>query len=291
MCDWVLIGIRLLVGLELQALLGLDLVLNKVVEMISCTSKSKPLALPWGWTPRSDSGVRVRKHVVRNPTKVRINEKQIEEGQVMLLESTKSHVVSLTGVNEQEDSNIQDVGHDLVNEEGAVDGQENPVDASIVPTVAEKAKGSKKKRKDVEGASVLCLLNLVLRRWLRCRLLLPLCPSRQDVRGGGRTDYATRRNLHTQPPVKRSLAPDPPIMTTAVATTIVVDAYSVLVPRVGDEPVHASIFVDSTSAGMSTLNDPDARHSLVNQLAPPVLFSQLRGMDYDQLFDEFNVGA
>ncbi|GJT20025.1 hypothetical protein Tco_0878731 [Tanacetum coccineum] len=66
MCDSVLIGLRLLVGLDLQALLGLDLVLNKVVEMISCTSESKPLALPWGRTPRLDSGVRVRKHVVRS---------------------------------------------------------------------------------------------------------------------------------------------------------------------------------------------------------------------------------
>ncbi|GJU92405.1 hypothetical protein Tco_1304828 [Tanacetum coccineum] len=65
MCDWILSGIRLLVGLDLQALLGLDLVLNKVVEMISCTNESKPLALSWGRTLRLDSGVRVRKHVVR----------------------------------------------------------------------------------------------------------------------------------------------------------------------------------------------------------------------------------
>ncbi|GJT30331.1 TMV resistance protein N-like protein [Tanacetum coccineum] len=58
MCDWVLIGLRLIVGLDLQALLGLDLALSKVVEAISFTSKSKPLALPWGWTPRLDSRVR-----------------------------------------------------------------------------------------------------------------------------------------------------------------------------------------------------------------------------------------
>ncbi|GKF95253.1 hypothetical protein Tco_0287988 [Tanacetum coccineum] len=32
--------------LDLQALLGLDHVLNKVVDMISCTSESKPLVLP-----------------------------------------------------------------------------------------------------------------------------------------------------------------------------------------------------------------------------------------------------
>ncbi|GJV93799.1 hypothetical protein Tco_1541612 [Tanacetum coccineum] len=33
--------------------------------MIFCTIKSKPLALPWGRTPRLDSGVRVSIHIVR----------------------------------------------------------------------------------------------------------------------------------------------------------------------------------------------------------------------------------
>ncbi|GKB95931.1 hypothetical protein Tco_0982068 [Tanacetum coccineum] len=41
----------------------------------------------------------------------------------------------------------------------------------------------------------------------------------------------------------------------------------------------------------SVLDDLDVCRSLVDQLAPPGLFSQLRGMDYDQLFAEFNVGA
>ncbi|GKC69259.1 hypothetical protein Tco_1115142, partial [Tanacetum coccineum] len=41
----------------------------------------------------------------------------------------------------------------------------------------------------------------------------------------------------------------------------------------------------------SALDDPDVCRSLVDQLAPPMLFSQLRGMDYDQLFSEFNVGV
>ncbi|GJX95798.1 hypothetical protein Tco_0852093 [Tanacetum coccineum] len=58
MCDWLLSGLRLLVGMDRQALLGLDLILNKVVEMISCINKSKLLALSWGKTPRLDSGVR-----------------------------------------------------------------------------------------------------------------------------------------------------------------------------------------------------------------------------------------
>ncbi|GKE01558.1 hypothetical protein Tco_1389541, partial [Tanacetum coccineum] len=66
-----------------------------------------------------------------DPTKVRIGEKQIKEGQSPLLESTRGHV---------------DAGHD-VNEEGAADSQENPIEVGIVRiedevplTVAEKAR-------------------------------------------------------------------------------------------------------------------------------------------------------
>ncbi|GJU52087.1 hypothetical protein Tco_1221642 [Tanacetum coccineum] len=39
------------------------------------------------------------------------------------------------------------------------------------------------------------------------------------------------------------------------------------------------------------LDYPKVCGSMIDQLAPPGFFSQLRGMDYDQLFAEFNVGA
>nr|GFD31280.1 transposase (putative), gypsy type [Tanacetum cinerariifolium] len=41
----------------------------------------------------------------------------------------------------------------------------------------------------------------------------------------------------------------------------------------------------------SALDDSDMCRSMVNHLAPLVFFSQLRGMDYNHLFTEFNVGA
>ncbi|GJX98123.1 hypothetical protein Tco_0355142 [Tanacetum coccineum] len=95
-----------------------------------------------------------------DPTKVQIGEREVRWGEVSLLELTRGRVVLLTGVNDRGDANIQDVGHDVVNEEGAADGQENPVDAGIVriedevpATVAEKAKESRKKRKATGGAS------------------------------------------------------------------------------------------------------------------------------------------
>ncbi|GKD69930.1 hypothetical protein Tco_1324020, partial [Tanacetum coccineum] len=97
-----------------------------------------------------------------DPTKVRIGEREVREGEVPLLESTRGRVVPLAGVNKQGSQNddIQYAGIHVVNEEGAADGQENLVDAGIVhienevpATVAEKAKGSRKKRKAAGGAS------------------------------------------------------------------------------------------------------------------------------------------
>ncbi|GJX43219.1 hypothetical protein Tco_0259895 [Tanacetum coccineum] len=41
----------------------------------------------------------------------------------------------------------------------------------------------------------------------------------------------------------------------------------------------------------SVLDDPYVCRDLTDRLAPPALFSQLRSMDYDQLYTEFNVGA
>ncbi|GJX11078.1 gypsy type transposase [Tanacetum coccineum] len=41
----------------------------------------------------------------------------------------------------------------------------------------------------------------------------------------------------------------------------------------------------------SILDDPYVCRDLTDRLAPPALFSQLRAMDYDQLYTEFNVGA
>ncbi|GKC46425.1 hypothetical protein Tco_1064147 [Tanacetum coccineum] len=55
-CDGLRDGSEMLIGLGQYAIDGLDLVLNKVIEISSCTSEGKPLALPWGRIPRLDSG-------------------------------------------------------------------------------------------------------------------------------------------------------------------------------------------------------------------------------------------
>nr|GEY67400.1 hypothetical protein [Tanacetum cinerariifolium] len=119
----------------------------------------------------------------------------------------------------------------------------------VPPTVAEKSKGSRKKRKGAEGASGSNLPPKKLRAdhgtsdagastgGKSVAALQGLLERR-----GGRTDSVTGTSLRTQHPVERSLIPDPPVMTTAIATTVVAIASSVSMPRAGDEPVHASIY-------------------------------------------------
>nr|GEY83622.1 hypothetical protein [Tanacetum cinerariifolium] len=103
--------------------------------------------------------------------------------------------------------------------------------------------------------------------------------------------------------VSRSTLLIPIVLTTAVATTIVVGA-SIPQPRDFNEGTHASIFADSTFAALhqayvpkwdipngSLLDDSDICRNVVDQLAHPLFFLQLRAMDYDQLLGEFNVRA
>ncbi|GKF40740.1 hypothetical protein Tco_0124082, partial [Tanacetum coccineum] len=175
-----------------------------------------------------------------DPIKVRIGEKQIEEGQSPLLESTRG----------------RDAGHD-VNKEGAADSQENPIEVGIVRiedevplTVAEKAKGSRKKRKAAGGASGSSIPPKKLRAdhvGVTAVATLPFITSSVSLtperEGDGHTDSVTGPNLRTQHLAKRyvissdsshhsnanaaddevtsivrSSAPPPPVLTTSVAT-------------------------------------------------------------------------
>ncbi|GKG15427.1 hypothetical protein Tco_0357750, partial [Tanacetum coccineum] len=100
-----------------------------------------------------------------------------------------------------------------------------------------------------------------------------------------------------------------PIMTTATTITSTVDPAVV----VKEKPVKPSLFcADSSSAGgtdpntgvfsdstgsdflvgaIRTVIDPDTDLQKVDEFAPPKFFTSVRGMEHDQLFTEFNVGA
>nr|GEV62817.1 hypothetical protein [Tanacetum cinerariifolium] len=197
-----------------------------------------------------------------DPTKVRIGEREVREGEVPLLESSGGRVVSLAG-------NPVDAGIIRIEDEGPV-------------TVADKAKRSMKKRKAAEGASgsnlppknlradhgtsgagassggksVTALQGLLERSTLLVEVGVTAVATFPFV------TFSVSLTLEHSPchsssnvadaevsSVVSSLVLDPLIMTTLFATTVVADTSSISVPRAGDEPVHASIFTDSTFVG------------------------------------------
>nr|GEY17128.1 ribonuclease H-like domain-containing protein [Tanacetum cinerariifolium] len=72
-----------------------------------------------------------------DPTKVKIGEREAQDGEVPLLELTKDRVVLLAGVYDRGNANVQGVGNDDVNEGALVADQPNKI---------------KKKRKVTDGA-------------------------------------------------------------------------------------------------------------------------------------------
>nr|GEW44607.1 hypothetical protein [Tanacetum cinerariifolium] len=112
-----------------------------------------------------------------DPTNVQIGEKQIEEGQVPLLDSTLGYVIPLTGDDDQanlvvrvgHDDQNDNIGHDDLNKESGgadqeyhYDGNNNVgqdkmatilVDTEVQAAAADKPKGKRKKIRATGGAS------------------------------------------------------------------------------------------------------------------------------------------
>nr|GEZ37653.1 hypothetical protein [Tanacetum cinerariifolium] len=104
-----------------------------------------------------------------DPTKVRIGERDVREGEVSLLELMKGRVVSLTSANDQGNVNVQDASNDNLNEEGddvaGVDQAEQGgqvvyvrridivANDEIHAIVVEQPKRVRKKWKTADGAS------------------------------------------------------------------------------------------------------------------------------------------
>ncbi|GJY41848.1 hypothetical protein Tco_0429118 [Tanacetum coccineum] len=218
-----------------------------------------------------------------DPTKVRIGERQIEEGQVLLLESTKGGVIPLAGGNKQGDQNdnVEDVGpHDLNKEGGGAEvgdqTEESDCVEDVQAAVADKPRGTRRKRKASGGAS---------------GSNLPPKKLREDHGTSG--DASAKYRWEVPCRASRSPIPPTPVMTAAIATTAVAGTSSA--PVLGAE-MHSEtlqhIYVPKWNViNDFALDDPEVGHSMIDQLAPPRFFSQLRGMDYDQLFAEFNVGT
>ncbi|GJY18431.1 hypothetical protein Tco_0389922 [Tanacetum coccineum] len=187
-----------------------------------------------------------------DPTKLRIGERQIEEGQVPLLKSTKGRVIPFTGGNEQGDQNdnVEDAGSHNLNEEGGNAEQENHfegddrvgqddnivVDDDVQAAVADKPKGTRKKRKDAGGVSATTVPFVTSS--------VTLTPEHE---GGGHIDSVSGPNLQTQYPAGRSLIPPPLVMTAVVATTTVIGTSYAPVLEAGTESAIQILFADSAS--------------------------------------------
>ncbi|GJX02793.1 gypsy type transposase [Tanacetum coccineum] len=270
----------------------------------------------------------------QDPTKVRIGERELREGEVLLLDSTVGRVVELdVGAGDR----LRRIplmfkveGVNIVH-----------IEAKVPATVTELPKKVRRKRQAANDAS---------------SYALPPKRHRDDhglsgnasASTGGKSIPAIQRLFEEStlavefrvmapiiiPLITSSMTPDS-ISGTGLRTKHPVESVSALVPRKGPEPIRPSIFKDSASTGKANpntaglshpagaeissdsffiardmdaetlqqayvpkwtaindfaLDDLDVCRSFVDHLAPPLLFSQLRSMDYDQLLAEFNVG-
>nr|GEV41866.1 hypothetical protein [Tanacetum cinerariifolium] len=217
-----------------------------------------------------------------DPTKVRIGEREVREGEVMLLELTRDRVVRLAGVNDQGGVDVQGV----VNEEGGdvvvadqIEESDHAIqdeganivriEDEILVSATKRAKGSRKKRKGVGGASGSGLPPKKLKAnhgtsgagAVATLLFVTSFVTPTPERGGeGATNSITGPNLRTQLPaerfvisldsshhsstnvadvdvssVARSSTLDPLVMTMVVATTVVADTSFIHVCRASNE--------------------------------------------------------
>ncbi|GJZ51234.1 hypothetical protein Tco_0605749, partial [Tanacetum coccineum] len=305
-----------------------------------------------------------------DPTKVRVEERNVAEEEVNLLTLTEGRVVLLVppasvasvGSNDSIDKLFDD-GNDV--------GQEHPTekdDNVLAETIAKDA--SEKLGEDyhaatsnIGGKSLATIRGLIPEGFsvssevAEPRVVASVTPM-SDCGDDGPTDSVFRLNLRTHPPAMRyvvssddshhsgsrsevnsfarSPAADAPVMTVAITTTIAVDVSVVPVSKGRVKSGNLENFRDSASAGGananvfssskldepatssdsfyasqdldsetlhrmyvpkwkvandSLLDDPYVCRDLTDRLAPPAFFSQLRAMDYDQLYTEFNVGV
>nr|GEV03441.1 transposase (putative), gypsy type [Tanacetum cinerariifolium] len=230
------------------------------------------------------------------PTKVKIGEREVREGEVSLLELTRKRVILLAGVNDQGGAAAQGVGK-----------------------VNEGSGGAAAADQTEQSGHIVRIRGLILRWMLR---LKPLLLISQRNLGKGRllmvlvvqaiplrdTPHDSNANAVDDEvsSVVRSAVSDPVVLTTVVATTVVASTF-VSQPRepagndISSESFYVSLDMDSKTLHQtyvpkwdvlndSALDEPNVCRSLVDQLAPAMFFSQLRTMEYDQLFVEFNVG-
>nr|GEX91594.1 hypothetical protein [Tanacetum cinerariifolium] len=209
-----------------------------------------------------------------DPTKIKIGDSEVREGEVLLLELTRGRVIPLAG-------GIKLSIAVLLSEFGGIDIE---VDVEAQALVADKPKKFRKK-KTADGASgsghppkrlredhdtfgdvcastagktLAALQDLLDKSTLAAEIgvttatTVPFVTSSvtptPEHEGGEYTDSVSAANFRTKHSAGRSVVPGPIVLTTAVATTFI-PGTSVPQPKEVNEPMRVSIFADSTSAG------------------------------------------
>ncbi|GKC64274.1 hypothetical protein Tco_1096872 [Tanacetum coccineum] len=231
----------------------------------------------------------------QDPTKVRVGERELREGEVPLLDSTVGRVVKLGGANNQ---NIQVADHGVMNEEF--------VNADVA-TITELPKKVRRKRQAADDASSYALppkrhrddhglsgnasasiggkfvaaiqrlfeeSTLVMEFGVMSPIIIPLITSSvtlDSISGTGKANPDTASLSH---PASAKISSD-----------------SFFIARDMDAETLQQAYVPKWTAIIDfALDDLNVCRSFIDHLAPPLLFSQLCSMDYDQLLiDEFYV--
>ncbi|GJV53364.1 hypothetical protein Tco_1449105 [Tanacetum coccineum] len=240
-----------------------------------------------------------------DPTKVRIKERDLAEREFKLPKMTEGHTILLdppvtaaSGDSGDGIDRLFDEGNDA-GKEHSVERDDDVLEETIakdaLEVVAEKTK-KKQKRKVTGNASGSTHPPKKLRDNFHS---LPPNTSGKSLAAlrGMISEGSGIPSGATEPPVAASMAPmpdvgpvdsvsglnlslvaDAPVVTVVVTTTVVADVATISGSKARDASKDFENIRDSTSAGG-------------DRLALLALFMQLRAMDYDQLYSEFNVGV
>ncbi|GJY74498.1 hypothetical protein Tco_0478929 [Tanacetum coccineum] len=253
-------------------------------------------------------------HVV-DPTKLKIIKRDRAEGERKLLDFTVGRVVLLLPVGDPTVGR----GHNAV-----IKPVTNVEDIAAENVTAERPKRQRKKRPAVTNLLASSILNaeVGVKAMATIYLITSLIAATPEHEDGDPTNSVTGPNLCTIGPSKRFFissdsshrsstnaaevevdsfirsASPLPVMTKAVVTTSIVSAPSIPVPEAAAKitpPVQHLFFMipvlQWNVPNDTLLDDHDISWEFIDHLAPPVLFAQIREMDYHYLFTEFNVGT
>ncbi|GJY25605.1 hypothetical protein Tco_0400331, partial [Tanacetum coccineum] len=276
-----------------------------------------------------------------DPTKVKIVEREWNEGEPLLLETTIGRTVPLLPVAPDRAESELNASVERIFDEGGSCNQTEQRDSTgggkDVDPASEASHPPKKLREDhgppsgtsVGGKYMSAVKRLLVGAVLNTEVRVAAIPTfpfitasistMPERKGGDHTDSVAGLNLHAigAPPrfvisldssyhsstnvAKASLVRCSVLtMTTVTTITSMVDPASVAKEKL----VEPSSFctgsssaggTDPTTGGFSDLTGNDflvgAIRTIVDEFAPSKFFTSIRGMEHDQLFTEFNVGA